>query len=122
MGMMEDMMNSVMGSISKEERMGLMDKMMESFFADITAEDKQRMMEQMMPKMMMGMMGEGQGGGGMMGMMPQCLNMMLPGLPREERRDFVFNMVHTLVEHGAEGMTDEEKDAFLAEVVQVVMS
>jgi len=143
MSMMDEMMESMMGSMSKEERQALMEKMMEKFLADMTAEDKQRMMEQMMPSMMMGMMGGGESGSGMMEMMsqmmgggegtgmpmmpqmmtqmmPQCLNMMLPSLPKEERIEFVLNMVTTLMEQGSVGMSDEEKKDFVAKVVEKV--
>ena len=72
MGGMDEMMEAMIGSMSKEDKQAMMAKMMEKFFAGMTAEDKQRMMEQMMPKMMeginmaemmprmmMGMMGHG---------------------------------------------------------------
>jgi hypothetical protein len=114
--------------------MGAMDEMMEGV----------NMME-MMPKMMMGMMGGGEKGGGMMGMMsqmmsggqgkgtpmmprmmtqmmPHCLNMMLPGVPREERVDFVLNMITTLMEQGSVGMSEEEKSEFVAKILERVTS
>ena len=182
MGAMDEMMEAMIGSMSKEERMEMMGAMMEKFFADLTVEDRQGLMEQMMPRMMeginmmemmprmmMGMMGGGQtdsgttgdsgsaggmtdmmarmGGGGqgnsgmmdmmarMMGggctempmmpdmmnqMMPHCLNMMLPGIPTEQRVDFVLDMIGTLVEQGSSGMSDEEKDAFRAKIFEKV--
>ena len=152
MGAMDEMMEAMMGSMSKEEKMEMMGTMMEKFFAGMTTEDKQKMMEQMMPKMMegvnmmemmMGMMGGGEKGGGMMGMMsqmigqgekrgmpmmphmmaqmmPQCLHMMLPGVPKEERVDFVLNMITALMEHGSAGMTEEEKSEFVAKVLEKV--
>jgi len=79
---MDEMMESMMAGMSKEEKQDMMAKMMEKFFADMTAEDKQKMIEQMMPKMMegvnmmeimpkmmAGMMGGRESGRGMMGMM-----------------------------------------------------
>jgi len=82
MGMMDEMMESMMGKMSREEKQDMMGMMMEKFFADMTIEDKQMMMEQMMPKMMEGinmmdmmpkmmmkMMGGGDSEGGMTGMM-----------------------------------------------------
>jgi hypothetical protein len=158
MGMMDEMMESMIGGMSREDKQDMMGKMMEKFFADMTVEDKQMMMEQMMPKMMeginmaemmpgmmMGMMGGAESGGGMMGMMsemmgagqgtempmmpqmmtemmPRCLNMMLPNVPKEQRTDFVLEMVATLVEQGSTGMSDEEKRDFLAKVVHQVES
>ena len=135
MGMMERMMEFMMGRMSKEEK----DEMMDKFFADMTADDKQKMMAEMMPKMMEG--GEGKGGmpgtmskmteGGdetgmsmmasmMLTMMPQCVEMVLPETPKKERRDYVLKMVSTLVEHGSVGMSEEEKGEFVAEVVEKV--
>jgi len=145
MGAMDEMMEAMMGSMSKEEKMEMMGTMMEKFLAGMTTEDKQKMMEQMMPKMMMGMMGGGEKGGGMMGMMsqmmsggqgkgmpmmprmmtqmmPQCLNMMLPGVPKEERVDFVLNMITTLMEQGSAGMSEEEKSEFVAKILERVTS
>jgi len=156
MGMMDEMMEAMMGKMSKEDKLDMIGKMMEKFFADMTVEDKQRMMETMMPKMMEGvnmmdmmpkmmmkMMGGGDSEGGMMGMMspmmgggegmekpmmphmmtqmmPQCLNMMLPSVPKEERSDFVLKMVTTLVERGTVGMSDEEKKDLVAKIVEKV--
>ena len=85
MGMMDEMMESMIGKMTKEEKQEIMGKMMEKFFSGMTTEDKQKMMEQMMPKMMdginmeemmprmmMGMMG-GKSGGTPMGMMSQMM-------------------------------------------------
>ncbi len=90
--------------------------MMEKFFADMTAEDKHKMM---------GMMGGGEDEGGMMskmmmGMMPQCLKVMLPNMPKEKRVDFVLEMVTTLVEHGCTGMSDNEKEDFVTKLIEKV--
>ena len=158
MGAMDEMMEAMIGSMSKEDKQDMMGKMMEKFFADMTVEDKQRMMEQMMPKMMeginfremmpkmmMGMMGNDESAGGMMGMMsqmmgsaqqaespmmpnmmtqmmPHCLNMMLPNVPKEERVEFVLDMVAKLIEQGSVGMTDEEKDEFMAKILAKITS
>jgi hypothetical protein len=145
MGAMDEMMEAMMGSMSKEEKMAIMGTMMEKFFAGMTTEDKQKMMEQMMPKMVMGMMGSAESGGGMMGMMsqmmgrgqgkgmpmmphmmthmmPHCLNMMLPGVPKEERVDFVLNMITALMEQGSAGMSEEEKSEFVAKILERVTS
>jgi polyhydroxyalkanoate synthesis regulator phasin len=51
-------------------------------------------------------------------MMPNCLTMMLPGLPKEKREDFVLEMVATLVEQGSSGMSKEEAEEFVAKVVE----
>ena len=52
-----------------------------------------------------------------MEMMPRCLTMMLPSIPKEKRVDFVLKMVATLVEQGSAGMSEEEKKCFVEEVV-----
>lgn len=70
MGLKEQMMNTMVGNMSKEERMEMMEKMMDTFFAQMTPEEKQEMMGSMMPKMMKEMMGgEGSPMKGMKGMM-----------------------------------------------------
>jgi hypothetical protein len=152
MGMMEEMMESMMGRMSKEDKQEMMGMMMDKFFADMTVEDKQRMMEQMMPKMMegvnmmemmprmmMGMMGgdsggmmgmmsqmtgEGQGTGmPMMGqmmsqMMPQCVSTMLPGLPKEERAEFILKMIDAMLDRGCAGMSEEERNDLVARALE----
>jgi hypothetical protein len=150
MGMMDEMMESMIGGMTKEEKQEIMSKMMENFFSGMTTEDKQRMMEQMMPKMMEGinmaemmprmMMGANSGGtpmrmmsqkmgGGqaadtpMMGhmmtqMMPQCVGTMLPGLPKEERVDFVLKMISTLLDGASTDMSEKEKNDLVARALE----
>jgi hypothetical protein len=43
-------------------------------------------------------------------MMPNCSEIMLPILEKERRTEFVLQ----IMEHGCAGMTDEEKNDFLA--------
>ncbi len=80
----------------------------------------------MMAQMMSGMMGGDENTGRpmrgkmMLKMMPQCVEMVLPGTPREERKDFVLKMVSTLMEHGSVGMSEAEQGEFVAEVVEKV--
>ncbi|HEA65312.1 hypothetical protein LCGC14_2496820 [marine sediment metagenome] len=72
---------------------------------------------------MMGMMSkmmEGDKPEMMMEMMPQCLKMMLPNIPKEKRIDFVLKMVTTLIEQGCVGMSEGEKKDFVAKVVENV--
>jgi len=140
---MEEMMEMMMGKMSSEERRKMMEGMMEKFLAGMTAEDKQKTMEnmmpkmmegvdmmQMMPKMMEGMMGmTSKAGEGqretemsmmpkmMMEMMPKCLGMMLPRVPKEKRIDFVSTMITTLMQQGCAGMSEEEKGNFKAKVL-----
>ncbi len=119
---MDKMMGIMMGRMSKGEKEEMMGKMMEKFFADMTAEDKQKMMGEMMPKMM----GGGQGTEMpmmpqmMMGMMPQCLKIMLPNMPKEKRIDFVLEIVATLMEHGCAAMSNKEKGDLVAKIIEKV--
>ncbi len=77
MGIKDKMMESMMGNMSKVEKMEMMDKMMDSFFSSMSDEDKKEMMSNMMPKMMQNMMGEK--GGSMMGMMGNMMGSMMKG-------------------------------------------
>jgi hypothetical protein len=144
MGAMDEMMEAFIGSMSKEDKQDMMSKMMEKFFGDMTAEDKQKMMEQMMPKMMeginmmemmprmmmsmmSGMTGGSQGTGMpammphmMTQMMPHCMNIMVPGIPKDERVEFILNMITSLMEQGTAGMSEEEKNEFVAKVMERV--
>jgi hypothetical protein len=69
MNLKEKMMETMMGSMSPDEKKEMMNSMMESFFSSMSAEDKQDMMKTMMPKMMEMMSGSG----GMMGMMSSMM-------------------------------------------------
>jgi predicted Holliday junction resolvase-like endonuclease len=92
---MKEMMGSMKEHMGKEEMKEIMDEMMSKCFADMTAEEKQRMAEEiksgsckegemrMMPQMMMKMM-------------PHCLELMLPKLSKENKKDFVVKMASIL--------------------------
>lgn len=100
-------------------------------------------MKEMMPKMMMGMMSAEEGKGGMKemmakmmqgseehesmmpemmlkGMMPHCIKMMMPAIPKDKRADLVSSMVSTLMEQASSGMSDEEKATLVAKVVGTI--
>ncbi len=109
--------------------MGIMDSMMEFMRGRMSKEEKEAMMGGGeggggMMDMMSEMMGGGEGEGGRMDMMsimiPQCLRMMLPDMPQEKRIDFVLEMVTTLMEQGSGGMSEAEKDDFVAQVIEKV--
>ena len=138
MKFMEKMMGFLMDRTSNEEKYELMAEMMEQFFATMTLEDKQRMMEAMMPRMR-SVMDEGEatycipetreGGQGMemagmpqmmMHMMPHCLEMMLPQVAKDQRKEFTLQMVATLMEHCCGDMSEEEKQDFMAQVMEKV--
>jgi hypothetical protein len=45
---------------------------------------------------------------------------MVPGMPKEERVDFVVGMVGALVEHGSAGMSEEERNELTAKILERV--
>jgi hypothetical protein len=55
-------------------------------------------------------------------MMPRRLRMLLPNMPQEERIDFALQLVTILTEQGTVGMSEEEKGAFVAKVVEKMQS
>jgi hypothetical protein len=81
-----------------------------------------------LPKMMSSMMSKMMGGGQkgerpmmpqmMTVMMPHALGVVLPNMPTEKRIDFASKLVSTLVEHGSAGMSDEQKEVFMAKLVE----
>ena len=130
--MMGTMMDKFFADMTPEDKQNMMAAMMPKMMEGMN-------MMEMMPKMMMGMMGGGEGcplgemsemtGGGkeagtpmmanmMTQMMPHCLTMMLPTLPKEQRTDFVLKVVAILTEQGSAGMSDQEKKDFVEKVVE----
>lgn len=130
--MMDKMFSGMTADDKKEMMLGMMAKMKEGVD-----------MKEMMPKMMMGMMSAQEGKGGMKemvakmmhngedkesmmpemmlkGMMPHCIKMMMPAIPKEKRAELVSNMVSTLMEQAYSGMSDEEKATFEAKVVETI--
>jgi hypothetical protein len=72
---------------------------------------------------MMGMMSkmmEGDHFEMMMEMMPKCLGMMLPNVPKEKRVEFALKMVAALMEQSQVGMSEEEKEDFVEKVIEKV--
>jgi hypothetical protein len=45
---------------------------------------------------------------------------MLPGLPKEERVDFVLKMISTLVDRGSADMSEKEKNDFVARALEII--
>ncbi len=56
----------------------------------------------------------------MMGMMSHCLRMVLPRMSREEQTEFVLRMMSALTEQGTAGLSEQEKEQFLAKLVEKV--
>lgn len=130
--MMAEMMERFFADMTAEDKQHMMEAMMPRMM------DGMNMMD-MMPKMMMGMMGEGkeasclpeltegeQGMGisempqMMMHMMPHCLQMMLPHVAKDRRKEFALHMVATLMEQSCADMPEEEKQQFVAQVMEKV--
>jgi glutamine synthetase adenylyltransferase len=133
--MMAEMMERFFSSMTTEDKQNMMQAMMPQMMEGVN-------MMEMMPQMMMGMMGGEKGercmemmskmtGGGqgmemsgmlqmMMEMMPHCLTMMLPHVPKDKRMDFTLNMIATLMEQSCTDMSEEEKQQFVAQVMEKV--
>lgn len=130
--MMNTMMDKFFADLTPEDKQKMMEEMMPKMMEGVNMMD-------MMPKIMMSMMGRDEGESGMMGMMskmmggndekettmmphmmmemmPKCLEMMLPSIPKEKRVDFVLKMVTILMEQGCIGMSDEEKKDFVTKI------
>jgi hypothetical protein len=92
---MKEMMGSMKEHMGKDDMKKMMDKMMSKCLADMTAEERHKMAEEIkggsckegempvMPQMMMKMM-------------PHCLELMLPKLSKEDKKDFVVKMASIL--------------------------
>jgi hypothetical protein len=92
---MEEMMGRMKGHLGKEDMKEMMEKTLSKCCADMTAEEKHEMAEEiksgsckegempMMPQMMMKMM-------------PHCLELILPKLSEEDKKDFVLKMASIL--------------------------
>ncbi len=130
--MMDKMMAKFFEGMTKEDKQKMMQEVMPKMMEGMTMMD-----------MMSGMMGSGEQEGmmgmmsGMMGgdctagamppmaqmmtqMMPHCLEMMLPQIPKESRIDFALKLVKSIIDNGANGMTAEEKKAFKQSLMEVI--
>ena len=125
--MMGRMMEKFMSDFTPEDKQRMMERMMPRMMEGVN-------MMEMMPKMMMKMMGEGGGmgmmsgkaggegigmpmmGGMMMQMMPMCLSMMLPRLPKEKRGEFALTLVSTVIERASGDMSEPERAEFLSKI------
>ncbi len=144
--MMDKMMGQFFADMTAEDKQKMMAEMMPKMMEGV---NMMEMMPRMMMSMMGGgdseggMMGGGEGKGGMMGMMdkmmgggqgeempmmpqmmmgmmPQCLKIMLPNMQKEKRIDFVLEIVATLMEHGCADMSNKEKEDLVAKIIEKV--
>jgi hypothetical protein len=130
--MMAEMMERFFATMTAEDKQHMMEAMMPRMMEGMNMMD-------MMPNMMMGMMGEGkeasclpemtegEKGKGisgmpqmMMHMMPHCLKMMLPHVAKDRRKEFALQIVATLMEQSCADMPEEEKQQFVAQVMEKV--
>ncbi len=128
--MMAQMMERFFADMTAEDKQHMMETMMPRMMEGMNMID-------MMPKMMMGMTGEGKEaccmpemtegsqGKGMSGMpqmmmqtMPHCLQMMLPHVAKDQRKEFVLHMVDTLMEQCCTDMSEGERQEFVAQVME----
>ena len=100
MDIMNEFTEFLTGAMGEEKRQRMKEKMM-----GCCEEERASMMPQMM-----------------LGMMPQCLTMMLPKVPKEGRVGFVEKMVDTLMEGGCEGLSEEEKGNLVAKLIRTIQS
>ncbi|MCK5561001.1 MAG: hypothetical protein KAJ51_10425, partial [Thermoplasmata archaeon] len=80
-------------------------KMMENMFSGTENDRNEGSMASIMPQMMIEMM-------------PYCINLMLPSVPKKERVEFIKKMVDTLIEKGSYKLSEEEKKDLMARVLQ----
>ena len=146
-------------SVNKAERQAMMKSMMEQFFGGMGADEKKEMcatmmgkmtegldMKEIMPKMMMGMMPGGAGGGPggiqeMMAkkmhagsepqplqmpemmlkmMMPHCIGMMLPAIDPDKRGEVSAAILSAIVDKGSVGMSDKQNQSFRRALEDIV--
>lgn len=100
MDIMNEFVESMMGAMSEEERQRMKEKMM-----GCCEDEKKSMMPQTMLEMM-----------------PHCLTMMLPKVPKEGRVGFVEKMVETLMGGGCEELSEEEKKNLVAKLIRTIQS
>ena len=50
-------------------------------------------------------------------MMPHCFGLVLSKMPAESRKFYLTNMIKSMLEAGSEGMSEKEKDDFVADVI-----
>jgi hypothetical protein len=71
-------------------------------------------------------MGEGKGEGMppmakmMEQMMPHGLGVILPQMPKENRAEFSIKMIKSLLDNGTNGMTAEEKKAYMQIIIEAI--
>lgn len=121
--------------MKNEEMQSKMHDMMAQCLANMSADEKTEMMMGMMGKMKEGagmeevmaqMMPSGGDQHAMMSemmlktMMPHCVKMMMPKIPRDKRADLVTGAVTALMEQASSNMSDEERTSFKKQVIEAI--
>lgn len=130
---MPKMMTGMMKNISLDDLFRILKKLFPKILSGVKSikeaipklmDAMPKFMEKMMPAMMK-MMGKDNIEGGMMmpnmvmKMMPHCLDVMFPYMPKEKRINFVVNMVDSLVgKEGCTGISKKEKEEIKAEIIK----
>ncbi len=129
--MMDKMMCKFFEGMTREDKQRMMQEMMPRMMEGMTMMDMMSGMiagdgNEGMMGMMSGMMG-GQKGEWMPSMvnmmeqmMPHCLSMMLPKMPKETRADFALKLVKSLLDNGTIEMTEDEKKAFKQNLIETI--
>ena len=58
----------------------------------------------------------------MAGLMPKCLETLLPKLSKQERVEFALQMISILVDKGSVRMSEEEREEFVSQLIEQVRS
>jgi len=58
----------------------------------------------------------------MLEMMPHCFGLALSKMPAENRRVYLRSMMKSILEAGSAGMSEDEKDDFIAEMASKMAS
>ena len=90
----------------------------------MTREKRDRAIEAMMPRIMACTTKTSRGNMPhiMAEMMPKCLKTILPKLSKEDRVEFVLEMISVLVDKGSVRMSEEEREEFVSQLVEQVRS
>lgn len=128
---MHDMMAQCLSAMSGHEKTELIMAMMGKMKEGAGMEEMMAKMEKMGgPGAMQEMMGQMMSGGKeqdstmpemmLKTMMPHCLKMMMPKIPKDKRADLITGTVATLMKQASSGMSDEEKASFKKQVVEAI--
>ena len=128
---MHDMMAQCLANMSADEKTEMMMAMMEKMKEGAGMEQMMAKMDKMGgPGAMQEMMGQMMSGGDeqesmmpemmLKTMMPHCVTMMMPKIPKDKRADLIMGTVTTLMGQASSDMSDEEKVSFKKQVIEAI--